>query len=186
MSQRICPWWLGYVLASPVRRWLGQDPFKIVSPYVREGMTVLEPGPGMGFFTIALAQLVGASGRVIAVDVQPKMIEGLKTRAARANVLDRIDCRVCSAETMGLDDLIGKIDFTLAFAIVHEFPDADRFFDEVALVTKPQGHVLLAEPKGHVDELKFETELRSAAALSLHVERKPTIPRSHAALLVKP
>ncbi len=186
MSQRICPWWLGYLLASPVRRWLGQNPFKILSPYVREGMTVLEPGPGMGFFTIALAQLVGATGRVIAADVQPKMIEGLKTRAARANVFDRIDCRVCSAETMGLNDLVGKIDFTLAFAIVHEFPDADRFFDEVARATKPQGRVLLAEPKGHVDELKFEAELRSAAAVSLHVESKPTIPRSHAALLVKP
>jgi hypothetical protein len=42
MAYRVCPWWIGYLLASPLRCWLGQDPIKILSPYVREGMTVLE------------------------------------------------------------------------------------------------------------------------------------------------
>src|SRR6516225_8486491 len=105
MAHRICPWWIGYLLASPVRLWLGQDPVKIVSPYVREGMTVLEPGPGLGFFTVPLARLVGSSGRVIALDMQPKMIEGLKRRAAKASVLGQIDARVTSADTMGISDL---------------------------------------------------------------------------------
>ena len=53
------------MLASPLRRLL-HDPAKILAPYVREGMTVLEPGPGMGFFTLDLARRVGASGRVVA------------------------------------------------------------------------------------------------------------------------
>ena len=53
MSHRVCPWWLGYLLASPVRK-LMQDPAEVVAAYVREGMTVLEPGPGMGFFTLEL------------------------------------------------------------------------------------------------------------------------------------
>ena len=43
---------MDYLLASPLRKWLGQDPEKILRPYVHEGMTVLEPGPGMGFFTM--------------------------------------------------------------------------------------------------------------------------------------
>jgi tRNA A58 N-methylase Trm61 len=88
MAHRVCPWWIGYLLASPLRRWFGQDPAKILSPYVREAMTVLEPGPGMGFFTIPLARLVGPSGRVITVDLQPKMIESLKRRASKAGVLE--------------------------------------------------------------------------------------------------
>jgi hypothetical protein len=46
MGKRICPWWLGYLLASPVRR-LFQDPASIVQPYVRQGITVLEPGHGI-------------------------------------------------------------------------------------------------------------------------------------------
>jgi ubiquinone/menaquinone biosynthesis C-methylase UbiE len=185
MSNRVCPWWIGYLLASPVRRWLGQDPVKILSPYVREGVTVLEPGPGMGFFTIPLARLVGPSGKVIAVDLQQKMIDGLKRRAARAGLLDRIDCRVAGAESMALNDLDAKVDFTLAFAVVHEFPDADRFFAEVARTSKPEAHLFLAEPMGHVDDLKFEVELRSAAAARLHVEAKPKVSRNHAALLVR-
>lgn len=185
MSNRVCPWWLGPVLASRFRKWLGQDPFKILSPYVRQGMTVLEPGPGMGFFTIPLAQLVGASGRVIAVDLQSKMIEGLKKRAAHAGVAERIECHVCSAASLQVNDLSGKIDFTLAFAIVHEFPDTDHLFQEIARASKPQAQILLAEPAGHVDELHFAAELKSAAGVGLQVAEKPKINRSHAALLVR-
>ena len=185
MAHRVCPWWIGYLLASPLRRWLGQDPVKILSPYIREGMTVLEPGPGMGFFTIPLARLVGSSGRVIAVDLQTKMIEGLKRRAVKANLLDRIDARVTSAETMGVSDLEGTVDFTLAFAMVHEFPDAGRFFAEVARASKQNARVLLAEPRGHVREEGFVAELKAAATTGLVATERPGIPRSLAALLVK-
>lgn len=145
MSHRVCPWWIGYLLASPIRRWI-QDPVSIISPYVHAGMTVLEPGPGMGFFTLPVAQLVGPSGRVVAVDLQPRMIQGIKRRAAKANVLDRIDARVSAAGTMGIGDLAGKVDFTLAFAMVHEFPDASHFFEEAAIASKPNAKLLLAEP----------------------------------------
>jgi ubiquinone/menaquinone biosynthesis C-methylase UbiE len=185
MAHRVCPWWIGYLLASPVRRWFGQDPVEILSPYVRAGMTVLEPGPGMGFFTIPLARLVGPSGRVIAVDLQPKMIESLKRRAAKADVLDRIDARVTSAETMGLGDLEGTVDFTLAFAMVHEFPDAKYFFAEVARASKQNARVLLAEPRGHVRDDAFATELAAVAATGLSVSERPAIKRSQAALLFK-
>ncbi|HXJ88834.1 MAG TPA: methyltransferase domain-containing protein [Candidatus Binatia bacterium] len=185
MAHRVCPWWLGYLLASPVRRWVGQDPVRILSPYVREGMVVLEPGPGMGFFTLTLARLVGATGRVIAVDVQPKMIESLKRRAAKANLLDRIDGRVTAAESMGVEDLAGKVDFTLAFAVVHELPDAGRFFAEVARASKQNARVLLAEPRGHVKQQDFAAQLKTAAAAGLTAAEHPAIHRSLTALLFK-
>lgn len=51
----VCPWWLGYLLVTPLRRFL-HDPEKILGDYVDEGMTVVEPGPGMGFFTAELAR----------------------------------------------------------------------------------------------------------------------------------
>lgn len=185
MAHRVCPWWVGYLLASPVRRWLGQDPVEILSPFVREGMTVLEPGPGMGFFTLPLAQLVGRTGRVVALDMQAKMIEDLKRRAAKSGLLDRIDARVTSAETMGIGDLNGKVDFTLAFAMVHEFPDAGHFFGEVAQASKQNASFLLAEPRGHVGEEKFTEELSDAAKVGLSLAERPIISRSLAALLVK-
>ena len=184
MGHRICPWWLGYVLASPLRRLL-QDPAAILRPYVREGMTVLEPGPGMGFFSLELARRVGASGRVVAVDVQPRMIAGLKRRLAKAGLLERVDARLAPPDSLGLQDLQGKVDFALAMAVVHEMPSSSRFFAEVADAMKPGAMLLLAEPSGHVKKDAFEAQLQEATAVGLEVTDRPAIPRSQAALLKK-
>ena len=185
MGHRVCPWWLGYVLASPLRRLL-EDPVAVVQPYVREGMTVLEPGPGMGFFTLEMARRVGASGRVVAVDVQPRMIAGLKRRLAKAGLLERTDARLAPSDSLGLQDLRGKVDFALAMAVVHEMPSSSRFFAEVAQAMKPGATLLLAEPSGHVKQGAFEGELQDAAAAGLELADRPTIRRSQAAVLKKP
>ena len=184
MTHRVCPWWLGYWLICPVRSWW-QRPQEILAPYLHPGMTVLEPGPGMGYFTLELARLIGDSGRVVAVDVQPQMIERLKRRAAQAGVAGRLDARVAPAESMALSDLRGAVDFTLAFAVVHEFPDAGRFFAEVAAASKPGASLLLAEPSGHVKGAAFDSELQAAAQSGFALVGHPAIRRSHAALLRK-
>lgn len=185
MGKRVCPWWLGYLLASPLRRLL-YKPAKILAPYVRPGMTVLEPGPGMGFFTLELARLVGASGRVVAVDVQPRMIAGLKRRAAKAGVLERVDARLAPLDSMGVQDLPGAVDFTLAFAVVHEMPAPVPFFSEVAKASKPGASVLFVEPAGHVTPQEWEAELQAASQAGFVLEERPSVPRSLAALLRKP
>jgi SAM-dependent methyltransferase len=184
MAHHPCPWWLGYFLISPIRRWQC-DPAKTVAPYVREGMTVLEPGPGMGFFTLELARLVGASGRVVAIDIQPKMLAKLKRRAAKAGLLERVDARLAVRDSMGVKDLKGKVDFALAFAVVHEVGGAERFFKEVAETLKPGALVLFAEPSGHVKASLFERELEAAAQCGLEITDRPTIRHSQTVLLKK-
>jgi SAM-dependent methyltransferase len=184
MPKRVCPWWLGYLLASRWRRLWG-DPRTILAPYVREGMTVLEPGPGMGFFTLELARLVGSSGRVVAVDVQPRMITGLKRRAAKAGVLKQIDARLASSDSMGVDDLAGSVDFTLAFAVVHEMPAPAPFFSQAAKVSKAGASVLFVEPAGHVNTEEFQAELQAALQAGFSVADNPPIRRKHAVLLRK-
>src|SRR6266496_739457 len=84
-QHRVCPWWLGRLLASPLRRLL-QDPDQILAPYIRPGMTVLEPGPGMGFFTLPIARMIGEEGCVYALDVQSRMLDGLQRRAKKAGL----------------------------------------------------------------------------------------------------
>ena len=182
MAEHVCPWWLGYFLISPLRRWR-QDPHKILSPYVREGMTALEPGPGMGFFTLEIARLVGPTGRVFAVDVQGKMLEKLKARAAKHGLRERIETRLAGKESMALDDLHGKVDFALAFAVVHEFPAGAQFFRQVAATLKPGGQLLLAEPKGHVKLPAFDKQLSDAAEAGLSIVERPPIAGSLTALL---
>jgi len=184
MPHRVCPWWLGYWLLNPLRK-MGQNPSEILSPYVHEGMTVLEPGPGMGFFTLELARMVGRSGCVIAVDIQSKMIERLKRRLAKAGIDGRVDARLTLTESMALADLRGKVDFCLAFAVVHEFPDPEKFFAEIGEVSRSGALLLLAEPKGHVKTAAFEAELEAARKAGFEIEDHPTIRRSQVALLKK-
>jgi SAM-dependent methyltransferase len=137
----------------------------------------------MGYFTLELARMVGTSGRVIAMDIQPQMIARLKRRAAREGLLNRVDTRFAAADSMGIDDLAASVDFTLAFAVVHEFPDAGRFFAQVAAASKLGASLLLAEPAGHVTDSTFDAELQAAAAVGLRLVERPAIRRSHAALL---
>ncbi len=136
----------------------------------------------MGFFTIDLLRMVGDSGRVIAPDVQAKMLQKLEKRAAKAGVERRLDAGLVSTDSMNLGK-IPTVDFTLAFAVVHEFPSAEKFFAEVAAASKPGATLLLAEPTGHVKQKEFEDELRSAATAGFSVVDRPKIARSHAALL---
>jgi len=182
MSHRVCPWWLGYFLLNPFRR-MRQDPHKLLNPYVREGMTVLEPGPGMGFFTLELLRLVGNSGRVIAVDIQPKMLARLERRATKVALANRLNARLAVSDSMEIADLKDSVDFILAFAVVHEFPNVLRFFEEVAAVAKPGSELLLAEPSGHVKAAAFESELRAAEQVGLRILSNPAIHRSQTALL---
>jgi len=184
MAQRVCPWWLGYLLINPLRRLL-QDPRKVLAPYVREGMKVLEPGPGMGFFTLELARLVGPSGRVVAVDIQPRMLDALRRRAARAGLLERIDIRLTSPGTLGLAGLAGAVDFTPVFAVVHELPAVEPFFAELAEISKPGAGLLIAEPTGHVKETDFEVELQAATRSGFELTERPSIRRSLAAFLTR-
>ena len=176
---------MGPLLLNPLRRW-AIGPEKLLAPYVREGMTVLEPGPGMGFFTLPLASLVGPHGKIIAVDIQAKMLERLRERAVRAQVVDRLETRIGTRDSLQIIDLVGSIDFALAFAMVHEVHSAERFFHEVAATLRPGAALLLVEPSGHVRNEKFDAEIEAAQAAGLVVAQTPKISRSHASLLRKP
>jgi ubiquinone/menaquinone biosynthesis C-methylase UbiE len=178
MAPHVCPWWVGYLLASPIRR-LIHNPEKILAPHIREGMTVLEIGPGMGFFTIPAARMVGESGRVIAADLQEKMLKVLAKRAARAGVANRVITVQCDQNSLGVSD---PVDLCIAFYVVHEVPDASVLFSQIKAVLKPAGRLIIAEPTGHVSEKEFQDTLTMAAAAGLKHIGQPKIPRSRTGL----
>jgi cyclopropane fatty-acyl-phospholipid synthase-like methyltransferase len=184
MAQHVCPWWVGYLLASPIRR-LRQNPEELLRPYLWSGMTVLEPGPGMGFFTLPLAQLIGETGHVLAVDIQPKMLNSLRRRAAKAGLSQRIETRLAHPNSLGIADLQGKFDLVLAVAVVHEMPSAESFFREAAAALKPDGRMLLVEPAGHVKSALFAKELDAARSCGLVENDRLAVRRSLAVLLTK-
>ena len=184
MAEHICPVWVGYLLASPVRK-LFQNPRKMLRPYVNEGMKVMDIGCAMGFFSLPLAEMVGPNGKVICVDMQERMIRSLEKRAQKAGLSGRIKTLICHEDSLGLDDIKEKIDFALASAVVHEVSDAARFFSEIHKAMKPTGRLLVAEPKGHVSEKDFETTVSIAEQNGFTITDRPQIKRSRAVLLQK-
>ena len=179
-----CPWWFGYFLLNPLRR-LVQPPARLLGRFVRPGMVVVEPGCGMGFFTLDLARMVGPAGRVVAIDLQEKMLEGLRRRVARAGLEGAIDVRPAQPGRLGIDDLAGRVDLVLAFYVVHELREPAGFFAEIAAALKPDGAALVVEPPLHVSRAAFEASLAVAARAGLHVTRRPRIGPNKAALLAK-
>jgi ubiquinone/menaquinone biosynthesis C-methylase UbiE len=133
----------------------------------------LSRAPAWEFFTLELARLVGPKGRVVAVDVEPEMIAGLRRRAERAGLSDRLEARVTPATTMALDGDKEAFDQVVAFAIVHEMPSAATFFAEAARAMKPGAKMLLAEPSGHIWPEEFDGELALAARNGLSVAERP-------------
>jgi ubiquinone/menaquinone biosynthesis C-methylase UbiE len=183
MAKRICPWWLGYFLMNPVRRWR-QNPAKILRPFVSEGMLVVEPGCGMGFFTLELARLVGPRGRIIAVDIQERMLAGLRRRAGKAGFAGRIEARLATPGSLMLDDLAGRADFALAIAVVHELPDQDYFFAVMHRALRSGSKLLVAEPRAHVKAAEFQASMDTARRSGFLISDEPVIRASRSAVLV--
>lgn len=180
MAGYVCPWWCAwFALNNPVRRML-HDPQKIVGPYVKPGMTVLDIGCGVGWFTVPLAGMVGERGRVIAVDLQQQMLDMLLGRAEKAGVGARIERRQCEKGRLGIETVA---DFALMFAMLHEVPDPSRILGEVRDCLKPGGKLLLAEPPLHVTRKTFQSEVAVAEEAGLRIVDRPRLRWSHAVLL---
>jgi ubiquinone/menaquinone biosynthesis C-methylase UbiE len=166
-------------------RRLFQSPEKILSPYIKQGMKVLEVGPGMGFFSIPMARLVGETGRIYCVDLQEKMLKSLQRRVSKRHLLDRIKIRLCSESSLQIDDLAGGIDFALVFAVVHEVPDQKQLFTEIIHSLKKDGLLLISEPSGHVTKEDFENTLIIVQSKEMKLLDSPNINGSHSAVLKK-
>jgi ubiquinone/menaquinone biosynthesis C-methylase UbiE len=180
-AQTVCPRWLCFTFDNPVRK-LFQNPERILKPYIKEGWTVLDAGPGMGYFTIPLARLVGEKGTVIAADVQRQMLEAIKQRASKAAVANRIKLHLAAAGKIGVTE---PVDFALAFWMAHEVSDQSHFINEIASILKPGGLFLVVEPKLHVSRATFAKTVEIAKKAGLTVIRKPSIFISNAVLLQK-
>lgn len=179
MEKHVCPWWLAYTFDNPLRRFM-HDPRQLLSDYVRPGMTVADLGCGMGYFSIGMAGLVGSRGHVLAVDLQPKMLEKAAGRAAAAGVGERISFLPCRADSL---EIAEPLDFALAFWMAHETPDVGKFFAQVRAALKPAGVLLVAEPRMHVTAGEFAGEVELARSVGLLVRAEPLVRLSRAVVL---
>jgi SAM-dependent methyltransferase len=180
-KNRVCPVTLAGGLDNRIRRWL-QNPRKILEPHVKKGMKVLDIGCGPGFFSVELAQMVGKSGRVVALDLQEGMLRKLSNKIRGTELEERITLHKCEKDSFGLSELV---DFTLAFYMVHEIPDQERFLNDIKSVLKPGGQVLIVEPPLHASKKGFEGTVRKAQDVGFIVIDWPKMFPNKAVLLQK-
>ena len=113
---------------------------------VKSGMTVLDLACGAGRYTLPLAEKVGPSGRIIAVDLWPEGVEQLSD-SARAAGLKQIETHVADAGG-SLPIESGTVDLCLLATVLHDFA-ADgidrKALEEVARVLAPAGILAVVE-----------------------------------------
>ena len=180
-GHRVCPWWLGYLMDNPLRRrWEPLE--KIFGPYVRPGMRALDVGCGFGFYSLAMARMVGEGGSVLAVDMQPRMLDNAMRRARKAGLGDRIVPHLCPGGRLALPHGT-QVDFAVAGHVLHEMPDPAGGLGELRDVVVPGGLLYVAEPRGHVDAAQYEAEVDLALELGFEVADRPEVFRSRCVLL---
>lgn len=167
----VCPVEHAGVLDFLFRRLL-QNPRRILRPYVTEGMTALDLGCGPGFFTVEIARLAGKTGKVVAADLQPGMLEKAGKKINGAGQAGTVTFHLSRADAIGLAE---PFDFILVFYMLHEVPDPTKFLAEIRTLLKPGGRALLAEPNFHVSREEFATSILAMKQAGLTVESGPNI-----------
>jgi ubiquinone/menaquinone biosynthesis C-methylase UbiE len=177
----ICPARLSGGLDNPVRRFL-QNPQKILQPFIKEGMTVLDVGCGPGFFTVEIAKLLNGSGKVIAADIQDSMLDIIRRKIQGTTLEQRIELHKSDYESIGVTE---KVDFVLAFWMVHEVRKPKKFFEDLTSILKPDGSILIIEPKLHVTKRDFGAMVDLVKELGFTITESPKAFFSRAIVLTK-
>lgn len=144
------------MLDLPLRRQY-LDPGEVLGMYgVSSGMALLDAGCGTGLFTIEMARMLGDSGQVHAVDVQPAMIERTRARAAGAGVAHMVQLHHGGVYDLPFTD--DTIDLAVLISTLGEVPDKPAALSELRRVIKPGARLGISE------ELLFTTYQVSGSA----------------------
>ena len=168
----ICSHDHSFFLDNFLRR-LIQNPKKVVGEYIKEGDTVIDLGCGPGYFSIDMAKMVGKSGRVISVDLQPEMLEKVEKKAEKQCLSQRVTLHNCPQDQIGLNPDV-TADFVLVFYMLHETPSHIKFMQEVKTFLRKGGKCLIVEPRFHVSKKYFHQMIRDIKNIGFNVLDTPS------------
>jgi SAM-dependent methyltransferase len=135
---------------------------------IKKGSTVADVGAGSGYFTVRLSARVGAAGRVLATDLQPEMLDLLRTRLAERRITN------VTLIQGAIDDPklpASSIDLALLVDVYHEFSAPQAMLRRIREALKPDGRLVLLEYRKEDPNvpIRFEHKM-SVAEAKLEVE----------------
>lgn len=148
-------------------------------------MKVLVIGGGIRYFTIPIANFLDSNGHIIGGCFQKRMLKALKRKVKRARLSNKIDLRLCTGDSLNLEELLEGIDFVLAFEVIRELSDQELFFIKNNRILTLGGLLLLVEPKRKIEEDEFNETVNLAQRYGFYIVERPEIRKSNAVLLRK-
>jgi SAM-dependent methyltransferase len=158
---------------------------------IGKGSTVADVGAGSGYFTVRLSARVGAAGRVLATDVQPEMLDLLRTRLAERRIAN------VTVIQGAIDDPklpASSIDLALLVDVYHEFSAPQAMLRRIREALKPDGRLVLLEYRKEDPNvpIRFEHKM-SVAEAKLEIEDEQfrlvavdeRLPRQHILIFVR-
>jgi ubiquinone/menaquinone biosynthesis C-methylase UbiE len=175
----ICPAEAVGILDNPFRK-LFHNPKKILHPYIKTGMTILDVGCGAGTFSVEMAKMLNGLGKVICADIQEKMLNKVRKKIKSTNLEQIVELHKSGLENIGV---VKKVDFVLAFWMFHEVRHQEKFLKELISILKPNGLIFIIEPKVHVTKTEFRKIIDKTKESGLRIVGSPKVFFSRTAML---
>ena len=157
------------LIDNPIRRRF-QPPYETACRHgIQEGMQVLEIGPGNGTYTIGAAQRVGPTGKVIAIDIEPKMIARVQKRT-EAEGIKNIETRMADVYDLPFEE--DSFDLIYMIAVINEIPNIPKALAEFRRVLKPSGTLVTSEIFTDPDYILAVNLTKKFEAADFHLKEK--------------
>jgi ubiquinone/menaquinone biosynthesis C-methylase UbiE len=128
---------------------------------IHAGQTVADVGCGTGYFTVRIAKRVAPNGRVLAVDVQPQMLDLLRKRLAKEKIDDVVT--ILATET-DVKLPAREVDVVLMVDVYHELARPDLTMAQVKSALSPGGKLVLVEYRAEDPKVEIKPEHKMTLA----------------------
>lgn len=146
---------------------------------IKPGEAVADIGAGTGFYTRRLAGLVGETGIVYAVDIQPEMLDQLTNKMAGLNIHN---VRPVLGTTTDPKLPEASVDLILLVDVYHEFDFPFEMTQGMTRALKPGGRIVFVEFRGEDPDVPIkvvhkmtEAQVRKEMSAQPHLKWKETI-----------
>jgi precorrin-6B methylase 2 len=158
---------------------------------IRPGQTIADLGAGSGYYSFRIAPLVGPSGKVLAIDVEPTMLSVIADRARRERITNIETVRGSESDP---NLAAGSVDLLFMVDVYHELEYPYEMLKKVHAALRPEGRVALIEyraedPKVMIKAVHKMTERQIIKELEAagfrHAKTVRTLPLQHLVLFEK-